>query len=33
MNNILKQMIEKYNPKNINEETNAIKEVLQEIIY
>ncbi len=32
MNNTLKQMIEKYNPKNINEETNAIKEILQEII-
>ena len=32
MNNTLKQMIERYNPKNINEETNAIKEILQEII-
>ena len=32
MNNTLKQMIEKYNPKNINDETNAIKEILQEII-
>ena len=32
MNNTLKQMIEKYNPKNINEEESAIKEILQEIV-
>ena len=32
MNNILSQMLEKYEIKNIQDETNAIKEIIQEIV-
>ena len=32
MNNILNQMLEKYQVKNIQDETNAIKEIIQEIV-
>ena len=32
MNSILNQMLEKYDIKNIQDETNAIKEIIQEIV-
>ena len=32
MNNILNQMLEKYEIKNIQDETNAMKEIIQEIV-
>lgn len=32
MNNIIKQMLSKYEIKNINDEINALKEIIQEII-
>ena len=32
MNNIIKQMLDKYEPKNINDEINALKEIIQEIV-
>ena len=32
MNNVLEQMLASYNPKNLVEETNAIKEIIQEIV-
>ena len=32
MNRILEEMLEKYHPLNIKDETNAIKEILQEIV-
>lgn len=32
MNNVLKQMLEKYDIKNIQDETNAMKEIIQEIV-
>lgn len=32
MNNIIKQMLSKYEVKNINDEINALKEIIQEII-
>lgn len=32
MNNVLMQMLDKYNVKNTKDETNAIKEIIQEIV-
>lgn len=32
MNNVIKQMLSKYEIKNINDEVNALKEIIQEII-
>ena len=32
MNKVLEEMLEKYNPQNIKDKTNAIKEILQEIV-
>lgn len=32
MNNVLNQMLKKYNVKNIQDETNAMKEIIQEIV-
>ena len=32
MNNIIEQMITKYDVKNTNDEINALKEIIQEII-
>jgi len=32
MNNVIEQMLSKYNARNINEEINALKEIIQEIV-
>ena len=32
MNKVLEEMLDKYNPQNIKDKTNAIKEILQEIV-
>ena len=32
MNNVLNQMLEKYDIKSIQDKTNAIKEIIQEIV-
>ncbi len=32
MTNIIEQMLSKYEPKNINDEINALKEIIQELI-
>ena len=32
MNNIISEMLKKYDVKNINDEKNAIKQIIQEIV-
>lgn len=32
MNNIIEQMLSKYEIKNLNDEINALKEIIQEIV-